>query len=126
MNKRVTEIETVIAYKVDGETKAHFAKKLAVDASLHFENVRQEGSHLVGDIVLKVDMGFSSIEAREPFDLDTGLGNPIVVDLSTITLPIIGDVEVVAEFSYDIPQRQLSVVLTLAGIITLAKVTTHF
>ena len=61
-----------------------------------------------------------------PFDIDTGLENPIDVDLGTVSIPLIGDVEVQAEFYYDLTQRQICVTLSLAGLIAIAKTCANF
>ncbi|MEZ0058123.1 hypothetical protein ACVII1_006267 [Bradyrhizobium elkanii] len=119
-------LQTSHALLVDGQVKASITKALDVSGSVSLQNVVQQGSHIMGDIVAKLDLGFSTVEDDIPFDVDTTLGNPIVLSLATISLPIIGDVEVDGEFSFDIPSRQVCVALTLAGLVTLAKTCVNF
>jgi hypothetical protein len=114
------------ALLVDGRVKASVTKALDVSGSVTLQNVAQQGSHITGVIAAKLDLGFTTVEADFPFDVDTTISNPIVVDLATISLPILGDVEVDGEFSFDIPRRQVCVALTLAGLVTLAKTCTNW
>lgn len=123
MNKQVTQLHQ---FTVDGEVMASVAKTLAVNASLELEGVSQQGSLITGMIAMKVDFGFGTVQADIPFSIDTTVDNPIDVDLGDITLPVIGDVDVEGEFSYDIPGRQLCVALTIAGVVTVAKTCTNF
>jgi hypothetical protein len=117
----MSAIQTTTKLIVDGAEKASVAKTLSISASVSLNNVQQVGSHIQGDVDLQIDTGIGTLDADFPFDIDTGLGNPIDVDLGSVSIPPIGDVEVVAEFSYDLPQRQLCAQLTLAGLVTVAK-----
>jgi hypothetical protein len=120
------DLKVIQQLSVDGEVKASVMKTLDISASATLENVAQQGSHITGVTALKVDYGFGTAEVDIPFDIDTMVGNPIDVDLGDITLPVVGDVDVEAEFSYDIPGRQVCVALTLAGLVTVAKTCTNF
>jgi hypothetical protein len=118
---QMTKIETVTRATVGDVEIASIVKALAVSAKMSLVNVRQQGSHIAGEIDLNVDFGFGSVNFALPFDVDTGLGSPITVDLGSITIPVPGDVDVVAEFSYDLVARQFCAALTLAGLVTVAK-----
>jgi hypothetical protein len=123
MDVTVTKLHQL---SVNGEVKASVAKTLSISASVDLEDVTQQGSHITGVIALKVDTPIGTAEADIPFDIDTTVGNPIDIDLGDISLPVIGDVEVDGEFSYDIPGRQVCVALTLEGVVTVAKTCTNF
>jgi hypothetical protein len=86
----------------DGVVKASTHNVLDISANLTLTNVQQNGSHLQGDVNLHVDAGIGAVDVVFPFDIDTGIGNPIDVVLGTVSLPLVGDVEVDAEFSYDL------------------------
>jgi hypothetical protein len=110
---------------VGDEEVASVMKTLSINATVSLTNVQQVGSHIQGDIDLNIDTGIGSLDFTLPFDVDTGVGNPIDVDLGSISTPI-GDIDVMAEFSYDLPQRQVCVALTLEGVITVAKTCVNF
>ena len=122
----IAKLENSTKLFIDGDEKASVAKALSINASVSLKNVHQVGSHIQGDVDLNVDAGIGSVDVMLPFDIDTVLGNPIDVDLGSISLPLIGDVEVDAEFSYDLPQRQFCAELTLAGLVTVAKTCVRF
>jgi hypothetical protein len=121
MMNTIPKLESTTKLIVDGEERASVVKTLSISASISLNDVQQVGSHIQGDIDLHIDAGIGSLDVTLPFDIDTGLGNPIDVDLGSVSIPLIGDVEVIAEFSYDLPQRQLCVELTLAGVVTVGK-----
>jgi hypothetical protein len=125
MDVTVTKLHQL---SVNGEVKASVAntKMLSISASVDLEDVTQQGSHISGVLALKLDTPIGSGEADIPWDIDTTVGNPIVIDFGYISLPVIGDVDVSGEFSYDIPGRQVCVALTLAGVVTVAKTCTNF
>jgi hypothetical protein len=122
----VRKLEATTRLMIDGKEVASIAKSLEISASFSLRNVRQVGSQIQGDGVLTIDTGFGTVEFEMPFVIDTTVGNPVYVDLGTISLPILGEVEVVAEFSYDLPQRQLCATLTLEGLLTIGKTCVNF
>jgi hypothetical protein len=117
----ISRLESTTRLIVNGEEKASVATALAISASLSLTNVQQVGSDIQGDIDLQVDAGIGTLDFTWPFDISTALGNPIDIDLGSISIPLIGDVEVMAEFSYDLSRRQLCVALTLAGVVAVGK-----
>jgi hypothetical protein len=123
---QMTKIETATRVTVGGQEVASVVKALAVSAKVSIVNVRQVGAHILGEIDLNIDFGFGSVDFTLPFDVDTGVANPITIDLGSVSIPVIGDVEVLAEFSYDLAARQICAALTLAGLITVAKTCAHF
>lgn len=109
-----------------GNVIASYNQILSLSASIGL-TAQQQGSHIVGNVSLVVDTGLGiSLEFTLPFDIDTGLDNPIYVDLGSIELPIIGRVEVVAMFSYDIPQRLICAAITLEGVLQIAQQCANF
>jgi hypothetical protein len=122
----IPKIKTTTKLIVGYEEVASVEKTLSISANVSLTNVQQVGSHFQGEIDLNTDTGIGSLDFSWPFDIDTGLGNPIDVDLGVISLPLIGDVDVVAEFSYDLNQRQVCVALTLEGLLTIGKTCVNF
>jgi hypothetical protein len=98
--------------------------RLGVSLDAHLENVRQVGNIISGDVVERLDFGVGNLTARQHFDFDAGIGQT-EIDLGVIDAPILGEIPVSAVFTVDIPDRELTAELTLAGF-AVAKATAHF
>lgn len=123
----ISKLQTTTKLFVGGDEVASVVKTLSISATLSLKNVQQVGSHIQGEIDLIVDTGIGiALDFTLPWDIDTTVGNPIVVDLGTISIPLIGDVDVMGEFSWDLNQGQVCVALTLEGVIIVAKTCVNF
>ena len=109
----------------DAAVKVSSRHVLNLSVSFTLAGVQQHGSEIDGNVDAHVDFGIGSADVDFPFDIPTGVDNPITVDLGTVSTPI-GDIDVGAEFGYDLVQRQISAVLTLDGVPVGNPVTANF
>lgn len=103
------------------ESDAEFLVIQRVSVSLDVEDVKQQGSHIVGLIVLKANLGLVKPKFELPFDISTGFANPVYLNLGTVL-----GVPVLATIAYDLPGRTITIAIELAGLVKIASKTFKF
>lgn len=121
-----THVELIAQSSVNGSIVRSVSKKADIDASIALQNFSQSGSILSGDIVAKVIAGGLEVDADFPVSFDTEVGNEVDLHLGDIDIPFIGSISVDAVMTYNLPQRSVCAAVTLAGVVSIAKVCTNF
>lgn len=96
--------------------KMSSADTLKLKAGVKLVNVRQVGTKITGDIEVSVDLGFFDASHKFPFSFDTKLSNPVILELGSFSLPVVGTLTARVEFRYDLPGRELCGSVTLSGL----------